>query len=385
MLFDPSTERILKNGPKRATFEGDGKKRRRDTSMKKLILLGFALGALEVCPAQEYKIAVVGLVHSHVWGHLANILKSKDVKLVGVAEPNPALVAEAEKAGVDKSLFSDNYVQMLDKTKPDIVWAFVENNRHLEIVKACAPRKINVIFEKPLASTGADARAIRKIAAQTGIRIQTNYQMAWWPENYAAKKAAETELGQVYRLHGIVGHGGPGPNGARSQYFFAWLTDPVKNGAGALMDFGCYNALWSLWYLGKPDTVYATANHLRPEEFPKVEDNADLILGYKKAVGIFEASWDLPRGFQDLEVFGRKGSVYMAQKSVTLQKGAKKETLELTPRPPEESEPVAFMASRIRQNKPIEGLTAIDINVGVIEIIDAAKQSIASGKAVKLP
>ena len=41
------------------------------------------------------------------------------------------------------------------------------------------------------------------------------------------------------------------------------------------------------------------------------------------------------------------------------------------------------MASRIRQNKPIEGVTAIDINVGVIEIIDAAKESIASGKAVK--
>ena len=30
--------------------------------------------------------------------------------------------------------------------------------------------------------------------------------------------------------------------------FFDWLTDPEKNGAGALMDFGCYNALWSLWY-----------------------------------------------------------------------------------------------------------------------------------------
>jgi predicted dehydrogenase len=355
--------------------------------MKKLILIGLALGAMQVCPAQEYKIAIVGLVHSHVWGHLATILKSKDVKLVGVAEPNPELQAEAVKAGVDKSVVSgENYLQMLDRTKPDIVWAFVENNRHLEIVKACASRKINVIFEKPLASTGADAREIKKIAEQSGIRIQTNYQMAWWPANYVAKKAAETDLGQVYRLHGIVGHGGPGSKGVRSQYFFAWLTDPVKNGAGSLMDFGCYNALWSLWYLGKPDSVYATANHLRPEEFPNVEDNADLVLHYKKAVGIFEASWDLPRSFQDLEVYGLKGSVYMQQKGVTLQKGREKaHDLDLTPLPPEESEPVAFMTSRIRQNKPIEGVTAIDINVGVIEIIDAAKQSIASGKAVKLP
>ena len=354
--------------------------------MKKLILTLLALGTWQICPAQEYKIAIVGLVHSHVWGHLATILKSKDVKLVGVAEPNPALRAEAEKAGVDKSLLTDeNYTQMLERTKPEIVWAFVENNRHLEIVKVCAPRKINVIFEKPLASTGADAREVKKLAEQYGIRVQTNYQMAWWPANYVAKKAADTELGQVYRLHGIVGHGGPGSQGARSQYFFAWLTDPVKNGAGALMDFGCYNALWSLWYLGKPETVYAHANHLRPEIFPKVEDNADLVLGYKHGVGIFEASWDLPRSFQDLEVYGLKGSVYISQKEVTLQKGREKtRTLDLTPLPQDESEPVAFMASRIRQNKPIEGVTAIDINVGVIEIIDAAKESIASGKAVKL-
>ena len=91
--------------------------------------------------------------------------------------------------------------------------------------------------------------------------------------------------GQVWRLHGIVGHGGPGSTGARNKYFFDWLTDPVKNGAGALMDFGCYNALWSLWYLGRPESVYAQVNHLRPETFPKVEDNSDMILHYKNAVG----------------------------------------------------------------------------------------------------
>ncbi len=37
---------------------------------------------------------------------------------------------------------------MLDDTKPDFVWAFVENNRHLEIVKACAGRKIFCHFRE---------------------------------------------------------------------------------------------------------------------------------------------------------------------------------------------------------------------------------------------
>jgi predicted dehydrogenase len=97
-----------------------------------------------------YKMAVVGLVHAHVWGHLADMQTSKDVTLAGVAEPNGALRDEAKKAGVPEGLLSADYRGMIEQTKPDLVWAFVENNRHLEIVEYLAPKKINIIFEKPL-------------------------------------------------------------------------------------------------------------------------------------------------------------------------------------------------------------------------------------------
>ena len=348
------------------------------------ILLALLLSALPLA-AQDYKIAVVGLVHSHVWGHLKTMVDGKQATLVGVAETNQDLVAEAKKAGVADNLIFADYKQMLDKVKPDIVWAFVENNRHLEIAEACAPRHINIIFEKPLAATHTQAVRIQKLAKQYNVQVMSNYQMAWWPANYIAKARADSgDLGQIYRLHGIVGHGGPGSTGARNKYFFDWLTDPVKNGAGALMDFGCYNALWSLWYLGRPETVFASANHLRPDVFPKVEDNADLVLSYPKAVGIFEASWDLPKSYQDLEVFGLKGSVYMQHSGVDEQVGKQKQSLTLNPLPVNESEPIAFMVDHMRTKKPVEGLTAIDINVQVIEIIDAAKESIRTGKAVRL-
>lgn len=339
--------------------------------------------------AQDYKIAVIGLVHAHVWGHLHTMVDGKTAKLAGVAEPNPELVAEAKKAGVPPELIFSDYKEMLEKTKPDIVWAFVENNRHLEIAKACLPQKINLIFEKPLASDYKDAKEIQTLAAKYKVRVMTNYQMAWWPTNYVAKAAADRgDVGKVWRLHGIVGHGGPGSDGPRNKYFFEWLTDPEKNGAGALMDFGCYNALWSLWYLGKPDTVFATVNHLRPDRFPKVEDNANLELHYPNAVGIFEGSWDLPRSYQDLEIFGygendQSGILTMSQREVTLQKGREKRALELSPLTAEEHEPIAYMISRIKANLPLEGLTAIDINVDVIKIIDLAKESAKTGKAMK--
>ena len=336
--------------------------------------------------AQEYKIAIVGLVHSHVWGHLGRMAKGQTpARLAGIAEPNAELVAEAKKSAPDVPYYGD-YRNMLAEVKPDIVWAFVENNRHLEIVEACAPRKIQVIFEKPLAATYKDALEIERLTAQHGVRVMTNYQMAWWPANYAAKAQADQGvIGRVWRLHGIVGHGGPGSEGVASKYFFAWLTDPVQNGAGALMDFGCYNALWSLWYLGRPETVYATVNHLRPERFPKVEDNADLILSYKNGVGIFEGSWDLPRGFQDLEVFGLAGSLNMRDGKVELRAKGKREDLPLAPLDADRAEPVAYLVGRMKANQPLDGLVALPINVGVVEIIEAAKQSVQTGRAVPLP
>ena len=190
--------------------------------MKNLLIF---LAALPLAAAAPPRIAVIGLLHSHVWSQLPNMVKGDVVTLVGVAEEHPELVAEAKKAGVADNLIYSEYNKMLDTVKPDFVWAFVENNRHLEIVKACAARKISVIFEKPLASTAKDAAAIREIATKNGIYVMTNYQMAWWPSNYTARKLAESgALGKVYRLRGVVGHGGPGSEGP-AQFFLFRLAD----------------------------------------------------------------------------------------------------------------------------------------------------------------
>jgi hypothetical protein len=71
---------------------------------------------------------------------------------------------------------------------------------------------------------------------------------------------------------------------------------------------------------------------------------------------------------------------------VELRQGRKAaEELPLTPLPEDASEPVAYMASRMKANQPIEGLTAIDINVNVIRIIDLAKESVKTGRAVSVP
>lgn len=356
--------------------------------MTHFIKRAFILIFLAAAPAlaAEPSIAVVGLVHSHVWGHLNKMVKNQPARLVGVAETIPDLIAEAKRRGVREELIHADWRRMLEQTQPLMVWAFVENNRHREIVEFCAPRKIHVLFEKPLASTFKDAVAVRALARKHGIQVMTNYQMAWWPSNYAAKRLVdEGALGEVFRVRGIVGHGGPGGPTGLNKHFFEWLTDPVKNGAGALVDFGCYNALWSLWFLGRPESVFAHANQLRPAEFPRVEDNSVMVLNYKKGVALLEGSWDLPRSFQEVEIFGRGGSLQVTRVAVELRKsGGAPEQVKLAPLAAGYEEPIAAMLRQIETGQESSPLTSLELNVAVVEILDAAKESIRTGRAVRI-
>ena len=349
------------------------------------LLLGLAM-LVAIPAAAKTKIAFVGLKHSHCWRQLENVQTIKAVELVGVAEPEAELIEYAKTIN-PTAHYETDYKKMIEANKPDIIWAFVENNRHLEILEFAAPKGIHLIFEKPLASNHAEAIRMKELAAKYDIKVMTNYQMAWWPTNQEIKRQADAAaIGDVWRLHGIVGHGGPGSQGPRSKYFFEWLTDPVKNGAGALVDFGCYNALWSLWFRGRPETVYAQVNYLQRERFPKVEDNSVMVLTYPDGVSILEGSWDLPHSFQDLEVFGREGSLYMNRNKVEIRKGRRGEPMPVktTPMSEERLDPIKYMVDRVKSGKAVDNIMALDINVSVVEILDAAKESIKPGKAISL-
>jgi predicted dehydrogenase len=93
----------------------------------------------------------------------------------------------------------------------------------------------------------------------------------------------------------------------------------------------------------------------------------------------------LPRSFQDLEIFGREGSLYMTRRSLESRQG-RRDVQEIEPAAlsPEESDPIRYMVSRVKSGKAPDNIVALDINVDVVEILEAAKQSIATGREVKL-
>jgi predicted dehydrogenase len=353
--------------------------------LRRSVLLLAVAAALPLA-AQDYTIALVGLRHSHTWGHLEHLLKASPAKFVAIAETDPDLVAEARKMGATQVTYFTDYKEMLDKVKPTMVWAFLENNRHLEVVEACGPRKIHVIFEKPLAATHKQAVAIERAATKYGIQVMTNFGPAWSPFYYAVKSALDSgALGAPWRLHVTTGHGGVFPKSGRSKIFHEWLIDPEKNGAGALMDFGCYNSLYSLYYLGRPESVYAYALHLRPNDFPKVEDGATMVLTYKNAVAILEQSWDLPPGVNRFEMVSYKGYIRQAEGKPEMRIGRQAPTaLPVKPLEPQRSEPIAYMVDCLKNNREVEGLVSMKYTVGVNEILDAAIRSIKTGKPVRL-
>src|SRR5208337_901651 len=339
------------------------------------------------------RLAIVGLDHDHVWGLLKIIANEPDAELVAIADPHSELVEKA-KATVpaDVKFFSD-YIQMLDEVKPDAVIVTTANNRHLEILRACAKRKIHFFTEKPMAASGADAREMERLAREAGIKLMVNYGNAWSEATQdAVTRIKQGEIGNVQKIIVQFGHEGPKEIGT-SKYFSDWLYDPVKNGAGALMDFGCYGADWAMVLKGRPQRVYATSLKLKTEQHNAVEDDATVLLEYPDATAILMPSWDWPYGKGQAEIFGSKGSflvrgdglLFQPAKGQTSAQNPDGKLIETQPAPPEKRNGVAYFLFCIRNNKPIEGPVSPGVNVGVNEIIDAAKESIRTHRAVAMP
>lgn len=356
-----------------------------------------ALGLLTpVLSAQQggakTRVAIVGLDHDHVWGLLEDMPKEPNAELVAIADPQPELVAKAKAQAPASVKFYSDYVKMLDEAKPDAVFVTTSNDRHLEILKECAKRHIHYSTEKPMASNAADAREMAQTARNAHIKLMVNYWNAWVAPTYGLHRRVEAgEIGPVQKIIAQQGHQGPKEIGV-SKYFADWLYDPVKNGGGALIDFGCYGAEWALWLKGRPSRVYAYTLTLKTDQHNKVDDDATILLEYPDAVAVLQASWDWPYDRGQVEVFGPKGSL-LATGDALLHRAANSQAgpqnldggpVQLETLPHEKSNPVSYLVYCIRNAKPIEGPLAADLNVGVVEILDAAKESIRTSKAVPL-
>ena len=363
-----------------------------------LTLLSLAVSAAsshaQSAPSTNAKtrLAIIGLDHDHVWGLLRDLTKEPNAELVAVADTHPELVDQTKTKVPPTVKFYSDYTKMLDEMKPEGVIITTENDRHLEILRECAKRHIHYSTEKPMATTAADAREMERLANQAGIKVMVNYWNAWVaPSHEIYHRVHDNQLGPVQRIIVRYGHQGPKEIGV-SKYFGDWLYDPVKNGGGAIMDFGCYGAEWAVWLKGRPSRVSAVTQKLKVDQHNPVDDDATIVLDYPDGTAIIEASWDWPYGMGQVQVFGPKGSLLATRNDLFFRSpadnpskdGLEGERVALDAAPKEANNPVSYFVDCIRNNKPIEDPLSMKLNVQVMEILDAARESARTGRQQEL-
>ena len=359
--------------------------------MKTFFLMILSMISIQSIAQKPVRLAVAGLTHGHV-GWIFSRQEKKDIQLVGIYEPNQALANQiAAEHKLDKKLFYTDLNKMLDETRPEAVSAFGAISEHIMVVRACAPRKIQVMVEKPLATTFADAKEIQSLASKNNVQVLTNYETSWYASNQHVRDLVESgKLGNIRKVMVNDGHEGPKEIGV-SKEFLEILTDPAKNGAGALVDFGCYGANLMTWLMKgqRPISVTAVTHQNKPDIYKNVDDEATIILQYPKAQCVIQGSWNWSFARKDMEVFGDKGYAVAVNATTVrqrLQEKSSEETIKLSPRPAPFTDPFSVLAQVIQGKLKLEenDLYGLPVNVAVVEILEAAKKAAASGKTVVL-
>ena len=337
------------------------------------------------------RVAIVGLVHGHVHGFLEHSRTSPDIEIVGVEDPDHRLLSQAAaKYGFAPSLLFSDLEEMITKAHPQAVLVYTNTFDHRRVVEVCARLGVHVMMEKPLAVSFEDALAIQKAAQQGHIHVLVNYETSWYRSNHAAYDLVhDGSLGEIRKVVVHDGHKGPKEIGVEPE-FLAWLTDPKLNGGGALFDFGCYGADLMTWLMNgqRPLAVTAVTQQIKPEIYAHVDDEATIVLTYPKAQAIIQASWNWPFDRKDMEVYGPTGQVITVKRDdVRLRKAGEDQDAQVAAKPipaPYDDE-LSYFRAVVLDGAKEDGLSSLDTNVTVTEILDAARRSATERKTIRLP
>lgn len=222
-----------------------------------------------------------------------------------------------------------DYIEMLDKEKPDMVDIITPPDTHLEMCKAAADRGIDIICQKPLAPTLEEAREIIEYVYSRNVRfmVHENWRFQPWYREMKSLIKSGT-IGDVHSMYFRSRMGdGWGENAyiPRQPYFRTYPRFLVyENGIHFIDTFR--------FLFGEVKEVYATLRQLN--DVIKGEDSAKIFFRFKNGV---EAIWDANRynestvdrprlTFGNCLMEGFKGSLrFYEDARITIQKLGKKE------------------------------------------------------------
>jgi predicted dehydrogenase len=246
------------------------------------------------------------------------------------------------------------------------------------------------MMEKPLAINVTQAHAIERLARANGIAVMVNYDTNWYKSHGELWNVIKQSgaAGEIRRIVAMDGHQGPKEIGVQPE-FLAWLTDPAKAGGGALFDFGCYGANLITWLMDNqvPISVSAITQTNKPAVYAQVDDEATVLLQYPKAQAVIQASWNWPFDRKDLEVYGEKGYAIASGREglrVRLVGQRTEDARKPADLPADQADSLSYLAGVVRGKFKPSGLSSLENNVIVVQILQAARESARTGRRVVL-
>jgi myo-inositol 2-dehydrogenase/D-chiro-inositol 1-dehydrogenase len=249
-----------------------------------------------------------GLIGYGAWGrhHAASIAKAEGAELVAVAEPSEESRSAAEEAHPDTTLVAD-YRQLVERDDLDVVDVIVPNRLHHEVASAVLSSGKHLLLEKPMCLTMEECDDLLGLAKEKDLRIAINHEFR-----------LSSLWGKVKELidKGVVG---------RPQYVLVELSrNPYRLGSdGWRFDINRVGdwileepihffdlARWYLSSVGKPESVYATANS-RQVDHPELQDNCSAIVHFTGgAYAVVSQTLAAFEHHQTVKITGTKGAIW---------------------------------------------------------------------------
>ncbi|HKJ78293.1 MAG TPA: hypothetical protein VKA10_02110, partial [Prolixibacteraceae bacterium] len=127
----------------------------------------------------------------------------------------------------------------------------------------------------------------------------------------------------------------------------------------------------------------------KPGVYPKVDDDATIILNYPDMEGVIHASWNWPFNRKDMHVYGDTGYAFVDNAETIryrLEEKSKEKTKLVPLSKAPFNDPFTFFASAVTGKTKVKptDLSALELNVTVVEILEAAKESDKTGRKIEL-
>ena len=367
--------------------------------------------------SKMYRLGAIGFAHMHINHLLDEFKKLSNVEWVACADNQPAVpsitmkpntrganVARArEVIGIPKVY--DSYQEMLDKERFDIIVFCPDNARHGEVAEAIASKGIHMLTEKPMAASLPEALRIVRACRANNVELMVNWPTTWSPEVRKMKQLLDEGLiGQVLEVKWRNG-ASMGPlsytTGADT------VTDVEKGaewwhqtapGGGALLDYCCYGACLSRWFIGEQAVAAVGLKANLTSHYGDADDNAIISVRFPKAIALLEATWTtwnsgIPTG---PIVYGTKGTLVASSRmdpqthkprsvvEVYTSRGhgmaAPDQLLEGDPFPVGRETLAQEFIYHLETGEPLHPTLQMMHNLEVIAILDAGIRSAASGK-----